>query len=82
MVLVDGRLVLYLERGGKTLLSFGSADDLLPALDALVIAVRQGALGKLTVERADGIAIADSPLAAVLEAAGFHPTPRGMRIRH
>ncbi|WP_424537210.1 hypothetical protein ACOZ38_12080 [Sphaerisporangium viridialbum] len=44
-------------------------------------AVRQGALGKLTVERANGTAIADSPLAAALEAAGFHPTPRGLRIR-
>ncbi|MFD0852751.1 ATP-dependent DNA helicase, partial [Actinomadura adrarensis] len=40
-----------------------------------------GALGRLTVERADGEAITNSPLAAALEAAGFHPTPRGLRIR-
>ncbi|MCW2943531.1 MAG: box helicase [Actinoallomurus sp.] len=80
VVLVEGRLVLYVERGGKTLLSWGE-DDPQPAVDALALAVREGVLGKLTVERADGEAIAGSPLAAALEAAGFHPTPRGLRIR-
>ncbi|GAA3124946.1 ATP-dependent helicase [Planomonospora alba] len=81
VVLVDGHLALYVERGGKTLLSFAGDDRLRPAVDALALAVRDGALGKLTVERADGAAINDSPLAAALEAAGFHPTPRGLRLR-
>lgn len=81
VVLVDGHLVLYVERGGKTLLSFTDGDRLQPAVDALALAVRDGALGKLTVERADGAPIVDSPLAAALEAAGFHPTPRGLRLR-
>ncbi|GAA2205808.1 ATP-dependent helicase [Nonomuraea monospora] len=81
VVLVDGHLVLYVERGGKTLLSFTDGDRLQPAVDALALAVRDGALGKLTVERADGGSIVDSPLAAALEAAGFHPTPRGLRLR-
>ncbi|WP_405140355.1 ATP-dependent helicase [Sphaerisporangium sp. NBC_01403] len=81
VVLVDGRLVLYVERGGKTLLSFADDDRLQPAVDALALAVRDGALGKLTVEKADGTAIVNSPLAAALEAAGFHPTPRGLRLR-
>jgi ATP-dependent Lhr-like helicase len=81
VVLVDGHLVLYVERGGKSLLSFADDDRVQPAVDALALAVRDGALGKLTVERADGTAINDSPLGAALEAAGFHPTPRGLRIR-
>ncbi|WP_440070166.1 ATP-dependent helicase [Streptosporangium sp. OZ121] len=81
VVLVDGHLILYVERGGKTLLSFSGDDRLRPAVDALALAVRDGALGKLTVERADGTAINDSPLGAALEAAGFHPTPRGLRLR-
>ncbi|GAA4221290.1 ATP-dependent Lhr-like helicase [Streptosporangium album] len=81
VVLVDGHLVLYVERGGKTLLSFTDGDRLRPAVDALALAVRDGALGKLTVERADGAAINDSPLGAALEEAGFHPTPRGLRLR-
>ncbi|GII86464.1 DEAD/DEAH box helicase [Sphaerisporangium siamense] len=81
VVVVDGRLVLYVERGGKTLLSFADDERLRPAVDALALAVRDGALGKLTVEKADGTAIIDSPLATALEAAGFHPTPRGLRLR-
>jgi ATP-dependent helicase Lhr and Lhr-like helicase len=82
VVLVDGSLTLYVERGGKTLLTF-SADPvrIQPAVDALALAVRDGALGKLTVERADGEHILGSPLSAALEAAGFHATPRGLRLR-
>jgi hypothetical protein len=39
------------------------------------------------VERADGLTVAPAaggqpaPLAAALEAAGFRPTPRGLRLR-
>jgi ATP-dependent Lhr-like helicase len=82
VVLVDGALVVYVERGGKSLLTF--ADDesqLQPAVDALALSVRDGALGKLAVERADGDAVLGTPLAAALRAAGFHATPRGLRIR-
>ena len=84
VVLHDGALVLYVERGGRTLLTF--TDDpqrLAAAADALALAVRDGALGRLTVERTDGEAVlgSDSGLAAALEAAGFRATPRGLRLR-
>ncbi len=82
VVLADGELVLYVERGGKTLLSWTSDQGLLEqAAAALAAAVRAGALGKLTVERADGGGVYDSPLARALEASGFRPTPRGLRLR-
>ena len=82
VVLVGGQLVLYVERGGKTLLSWTSDPALLePAAAALASAVKAGALGRLTVERADGGGVYDSPLAQALEAAGFRPTPRGLRLR-
>ena len=82
VVLVAGQLVLYVERGGKTLLSWTSEPSMLgPAAAALAGAVRAGALGKLTVERADGAGVYDSPLAKALESAGFRPTPRGLRLR-
>jgi len=55
VVLVEGALTLYVERGGKTLLSWTDDPALLQAAaDALALAVREGALGKLTVEKADG----------------------------
>ncbi|MDQ4085453.1 MAG: DEAD/DEAH box helicase, partial [Actinomycetota bacterium] len=82
VVLVDGALALYVERGGRTLLTF-TADEttLQPAVDALALAVHEGALGKLTVERADGGQVLGSALGRTLQAAGFHATPRGLRLR-
>jgi ATP-dependent Lhr-like helicase len=86
VVLVDGALVLYVERGGRTLLSWTDEPELLgPSAAALAAAVRDGALGRLTVERADGLTVGSgvhgSPLAQALEGAGFRPTPRGLRLR-
>ena len=57
-----------------------------PACAALADAVRRGALGRLTVERADGEQLlgrgdAGSPLRQALADAGFVTTPRGLRIR-
>ncbi|MEU2627361.1 DEAD/DEAH box helicase, partial [Kitasatospora sp. NPDC007106] len=81
VVLVDGELVLYVERGGKSLLSWAEGEVLATAAQALGRAAREGALGSVTVERADGEPALTSPLGPVLEAAGFHPTPRGYRLR-
>jgi ATP-dependent Lhr-like helicase len=84
VVLVDGALTLYVERGGKTLLSWTDGPALLQsAADALALAVREGALGKMTVEKADGASVLrpGHPLATALAEAGFHATPRGLRLR-
>ena len=84
VVVVGGELVLYVERGGRTLLSWSEdADTLQAAADALALAVHDGALGRLTVERADGTGVlgSDLPLARALERSGFHATPRGLRLR-
>ncbi|MGW6913569.1 ATP-dependent helicase [Kitasatospora sp. NPDC054939] len=82
VVLVDGELVLYVERGGKSLLAWTQDDGVLGlATSALAGAVRGGALGGVTVERANGEPALGSPLGAALEQAGFHPTPRGLRLR-
>ncbi len=87
VVLVDGDLAVYVERGGRTLLTFTEdVDTLCPAMGALAAAVRQGALGRLTVERADGENILATgeragALRQALEGAGFVATPRGLRLR-
>src|SRR4030095_5820720 len=81
-ILVDGDLVLYVERGGRTLLTFTDHPDRLArAADALALAVRDGALGRLAVEKADGGTVFDSPLARALTEAGFRPTARRLRLR-
>jgi ATP-dependent Lhr-like helicase len=82
VVLTDGHLVLYVERGGKTVLSWTSDPAVLgPAAAALAGVARGGALGRLTIERADGGTVHGSPLARALEEAGFRATPRGLRLR-
>jgi len=83
VVLHAGDLALYVERGGKTLLSWTDNPTVLGSCAlALAAAVRDGALGRMTVEKADGTAAGlDSPLTRALESAGFRHTPRGLRLR-
>jgi ATP-dependent Lhr-like helicase len=82
VVLVDGVPVLYVERGGRSLLSFTEDDPALrAAAGALSNAVREGWLGQLAVQRADGEVALTSNLAEVLRDAGFRATPKGLRLR-
>jgi len=85
VVLVDGVLTLYVERGGRTLLTWTDDVDLLtPAAASLADAVRRGSLGRLTVEKADGeqlLGSGSTPLRDALQAAGFVATPKGLRLR-
>ncbi|HEY3002376.1 MAG TPA: ATP-dependent helicase [Kribbellaceae bacterium] len=82
VVMVDGHLVVYVERGGRTVLSFTEDPVVLqPAVDALALAVRDGHLGKLSVETADGEQVRHTAFGDALARAGFHATPRGLRLR-
>jgi ATP-dependent Lhr-like helicase len=82
VVLVDGGLALYVEKGGRTLLTYAEDEAVLqPAVDALALAVRDGILGRLTIERADGGEVFDSPLARILTESGFRASSRGLRLR-
>ncbi|WP_299057212.1 DEAD/DEAH box helicase [uncultured Nocardioides sp.] len=85
VVTVDGALVLYVERGGRTLLTWSDDPQVLnPAAAALADAVAAGSLGRLTVEKADGaqlLGAGTTPLREALDAAGFVSTPRGLRLR-
>jgi ATP-dependent Lhr-like helicase len=82
VVLVDGALVLYVERGGKTLLAFNDDEAVLAAAgEALVGVVARGAVDKLIMEKVNGHGILDTPVAAALSSAGAYSTPKGLRIR-
>jgi ATP-dependent Lhr-like helicase len=52
-----------------------------PAADALALAAHDGMLGRLTVQKADGEAVEDTPFAEALVNAGFRLTSRGLRLR-
>jgi ATP-dependent Lhr-like helicase len=88
VVLVDGAAVLYVERGGKGLVSFPDADDaddaerLGRALVALRMLVVDGRLRELVVSRVDGEPLGPaSPWRDRLVAAGFVAGYRGMALR-
>ena len=83
VVLVDGELVLYVERGGKSLLSFSERPELIgPATKTLASAVTAGRLGRMTIERTDGDHIFNAALLSqALQEAGFTMTPQGLRLR-
>jgi len=85
VVLVEGALTMYVERGGRTLLTWSDDPDRLgPAAQALAQAAGRGALGRITVERADGeplLGAGATPLRDALSTAGFVATPRGLRLR-
>ena len=85
VALVDGELVWFVERGGRSLLSF-TADPQVnnAAAAALADLVTGRRLDSLLVERIDGVPVLDnrdSAAAAALGAAGFARTPRGLRLR-
>jgi ATP-dependent helicase Lhr and Lhr-like helicase len=83
VVLADGVLVAYLERGGRTALTWTDDPEALqPSAHALAEQVRHRGLAALTVHRIDGRpALGDHPFATALETAGFHTAPQGLRLR-
>jgi ATP-dependent Lhr-like helicase len=89
VVLVDGELTWFLERGGRSLLSFtGDPGAHAAAAAALVQLVSARRLPSLLVEKLNGVGVLapnpDDQSAAVQDAlteAGFARTPRGLRLR-
>ncbi len=82
VVLVDGVLVLYLERGGKTALAFSADDDLLAAAaHSLAQTARTRTLDTLTIEQVNGAFVFGEPIGRMLRDAGFVESPRGLTLR-
>ena len=89
VVLVDGELVWFLERGGRSLLNFSSDPEAhRAAAGALAEFVVGGRVASILVERVDGVPVLEpaqsggrAQVAAALDDAGFVRTPRGLRRR-
>lgn len=88
VVLVDGELVWFVERGGRSLLNFATGDDAAEvqraAAGALAGLIAERRVDGILVERVDGTAVLelrDSPTLTALTEAGFSRTPRGLRLR-
>ncbi len=81
VVLVDGDLALYIERGGKSVLAFSADEGVLAAASASLVSTARRALGKLRVERVNGEFAVGTALGHSLVEAGFVATPQGLRLR-
>ena len=81
VALVDGHLALYLERGGKSALTFTEDAAVLHAAAAELASVVRARLRSLKVQRVNSQSVFGTPLAEALEAAGFVATPQGLRLR-
>jgi ATP-dependent Lhr-like helicase len=73
-VIDHGDLVLYLEKGGRSLLTHGEVS--VEHLRALISTATPG--GRIEIQRVDGAAVSESPLAPLLREAGFTSTHRGL----
>lgn len=76
VVLEAGLPRLYLERGGRSLITFGEPEPSHLALLAGLAA----RLGRLELQRVDGRPAFESPLAPKLLEAGFRSSPRGLVV--
>jgi ATP-dependent Lhr-like helicase len=76
-------LALFVERGGKSLLTWCQPDDerAHAAVSALVDAVRGGRRPPMHLQRIDGQSVHESPWRHQLVDAGLLLTPRGLRLR-
>jgi ATP-dependent Lhr-like helicase len=79
VVLTDGEPAAFLERGARSLLTFGS--DPSQWADALAGIVKDGRLRKIELQRIDGLPVGESPLAEGVRSAGFVDGYRGLTLR-
>lgn len=86
VVLVDGELAWFLERGGRSMLTFtDDADASHAAAVALAELVTARRVASILVERVDGVSVLQpggpDTVVTALADAGFARTPRGLRLR-
>jgi ATP-dependent Lhr-like helicase len=82
VVLVDGTLVLYLERGGKSALAFtGDEASIAAATRDLAATARSRRLDTLTIEQVNGAFVYGTGVGRALRDAGFVESPRGLTLR-
>jgi ATP-dependent Lhr-like helicase len=79
VVLVDGGLAAYLERGGRNVVTFGA--DPAEWVEPLTTLVKDGRVAKLELHRIDGRPVRESPAADALRDAGFRDAYRGLVLR-
>jgi ATP-dependent helicase Lhr and Lhr-like helicase len=83
VVLVNGEPALYLERGGRGVVTLPAFEDELVAAAAIeaLIADATGSKRPFSIERIDGEPAATAPMSGAFVRAGFAPGYRGLTYR-
>ena len=82
VVLVGGKPLVLLGRGGRSLITFAGADTAVDVWASAIIGlVASDRLSKLEIVKVDGVPVQDTPWASRLEEAGFTPGYRGLVYR-
>ena len=81
VVLVDGALAAYLERGGRRLVTFTTDEGVLSQVAAEVEAIGKRRLRRMELETIDGDPAAKTQLGAILTELGFRTSYKGLVLR-
>jgi len=83
VVLVDGEPAIYVERGGRSLLTFAASDDpeIASRAAAALVGLATGRNREIVIGRVDGEPVATSPWRSTLLEAGFTVGYRGLVLR-
>jgi ATP-dependent Lhr-like helicase len=79
VLLHDGEPAAFLERGGKTLTTFGAAPEVWA--DALAALVKDGRVRKIELRTVDGVPVWEHAALEALRGAGFAEDYRGVTLR-
>jgi len=82
VVLAGAEPVLYVEKGGRGIVTLAQPDDarLRPAFEALAAFITSGRGRKLSLERVDGEPVVGSSFESLLVELGFRPGPRKLTL--
>ncbi|UDY34626.1 Lhr family helicase [Dermatobacter hominis] len=80
VVLVEGEACAYVEKGGRSLLTFPAAEEHPEWVATLATLVQGGRVRRLRIEQVDGASAASSPWASALLGAGFVEGYKGLTL--
>lgn len=81
VAIVAGELAWFVERGGRTILTYTQDESRIrAAAQAFVATASAGGLSRMTVTHVDGSPVEGTAVGEALAAAGFRATPKGLRL--
>ncbi|MEE8330596.1 MAG: DEAD/DEAH box helicase [Acidimicrobiia bacterium] len=81
VILVEGALAAFVERGGRRVVTFSTDDDQLRAVAGAIADLARRNLRRMELELVDGQRVNESPLGKLLTEAGFRTSYKGLVLK-